>query len=96
MREVIEIYLDDSGKESDHTHRFVVLAGYMAGEGLPWNRLYQSWRHLLLKHELPHVHMKDILKSHAPKVGIFPSLTMCCASLLSRSRKQINRSWGRC
>jgi hypothetical protein len=74
MREVIEVYLDDSGKESDHTHRFVVLAGYMAGEGLPWNRLYQSWRHLLLKHELPHVHMKDILKIARAKGWDIPKL----------------------
>src|SRR6185312_7221924 len=48
--------------ESDHTHRFVVLAGYMAGEGLPWNQFYQAWRHLLIKHGLPHIHMKDILQ----------------------------------
>jgi hypothetical protein len=56
---VIEAFFDDSGKESDHNDRFVVLAGYMAAEG-PWFRLHQSWRHLLLRHGLPHVHMKDI------------------------------------
>jgi hypothetical protein len=28
---VIECFFDDSGKESDPSHRFVVLAGYMIG-----------------------------------------------------------------
>jgi hypothetical protein len=74
LRVVIEAYFDDSGKESDHTHRFVVLAGYMAAEGLPWNRFYQAWRHLLLRHGLPHIHMKDILGIAQAKGWDIPKL----------------------
>lgn len=60
VRVVIETFLDDSGKESDPSHGFVVLAGYMAGAGWVWERFYQNWRHLLLKHGLEDVHLKWI------------------------------------
>jgi hypothetical protein len=61
MRVVIECYFDDSGKESELSHRYVVIAGYMAGASWPWERFSQYWRHLLIKHELPYVHMREIL-----------------------------------
>jgi hypothetical protein len=74
QRIVLEAYFDDSGKESDHTHRFVVLAGYMAADGWPWNRFYQSWRHLLLRHGLPRIHMKEILNAGRGKGWDIPTL----------------------
>jgi Protein of unknown function (DUF3800) len=58
IRVVIECFFDDSGQESDPTHRFVVMAGYMAGD---WNQLYRAWRSLLLKHGLRYVHMKEMI-----------------------------------
>ena len=58
---MIEAYFDDSGKESDASHRFVVIAGYMAGGPGPWDRFSQYWRHLLIKHELPYIHMREVL-----------------------------------
>jgi hypothetical protein len=70
---VIEAYFDDSGKESDHTHRFVVLAGYMSGD---WTPLYRSWRSLLIKHGVPHVHMKDILGIAKSKGWDVPKLNV--------------------
>jgi hypothetical protein len=58
VRAVIRCYFDDSGQESDPTHRFVVMAGYMAGD---WDRLNRAWRSLLLKHGLSHIHMKEMI-----------------------------------
>jgi hypothetical protein len=59
IRVVIECFFDDSGKESDPSHRFVVLAGYMIGGD--WGGFYGAWRHLLIRHGIPSIHMKEIL-----------------------------------
>lgn len=56
---MIECFFDDSGKESDISQRFVVLAGYMIGGD--WGGFYQAWRHLLIRHGIPQVHMREIL-----------------------------------
>jgi hypothetical protein len=58
IRVVIESFFDDSGTEADATHRFVVMAGYLAGD---WDGFYLRWRGLLLKHGLPYIHMKEMI-----------------------------------
>jgi hypothetical protein len=62
---VIELFFDDSGSEADPTHRFVVMAGYMA---LDWGGFDRAWRNLLLKRALPYIHMKEMI-SIAEKRG---------------------------
>jgi len=57
-RVVIEAFFDDSGKESQGDHRFVCIAGYLAHDQVWWG-FQQRWRHLLMRHGIPAVHMKD-------------------------------------
>lgn len=57
---VFEAYFDDSGKESDPSHRFIVMAGYIAIDSV-WHQFQQVWSHLLAKHGLPHLHMRTIM-----------------------------------
>lgn len=64
-RLVIAGFFDDSGKESDLGNRFVVLAGFVTTDWDPFHRL---WMRLLFKHDLPGIHMKEIL-GHAKKKG---------------------------
>jgi hypothetical protein len=68
---VLQCFFDDSGKESDHTHRFVVMAGYMAGD---WGGFHLAWRSLLLKHGLPYIHMKEIVGMAQQKGWTLPTL----------------------
>lgn len=63
---MIECFFDDSGKESDANHRFVCIAGYLAHDQF-WYGFTQRWRHLLLKHGIPAVHMREwegVRKAH--------------------------------
>lgn len=83
QRVVIEAYFDDSGKESDASHRFVVLAGYMASEGMPWQRLYQAWLHLLIRHGLPYIHMKEILGIAKQKGWDIPKLNSVLSEFIT-------------
>ena len=53
-------FFDDSGKESIRTADFPVLAGYLVHESY-WTAFVQNWRHLLLRHGLPMLHMKDLV-----------------------------------
>ena len=57
---MIEAYFDDSGKETDPTARFPVVAGYFAHVTW-WYDFFPRWRHLLLQHGLPYLHMKEWL-----------------------------------
>jgi Protein of unknown function (DUF3800) len=57
---VFQCYFDDSGKESEPSNRFVVIAGYLAVDEV-WGRFQNVWGHLLVKYGLPGVHMKEIL-----------------------------------
>jgi hypothetical protein len=61
IRAVFQCYFDDSGKESEPSNRFVVIAGYLAVDEV-WARFQNVWGHLLVKYGLPDVHMKAILK----------------------------------
>ena len=56
---VIECFFDDSGKEGDTA--FPCLAGYLAHESY-WYEFNIRWRHLLLRHGLPYLHMKEFVK----------------------------------
>jgi len=61
VKAVFQCFFDDSGKESEPTNPIVVMAGYIAVDEI-WQRFQNLWGHLLLKHELPDVHMKAILQ----------------------------------
>ncbi len=63
---MIECYFDDSGKEGQADHRHVCLAGYIGHDQFWWN-YQQKWRHLLIRHGIPAVHMKNWLKISAEK-----------------------------
>ena len=63
---VISCFFDDSGTESQKDHRHVVLAGYI-GPDETWGQFFHSWRHLLLRHGIPAVHMKSWLKTAKEK-----------------------------
>lgn len=56
---VIECFFDDSGKEGDHTSPYPCLAGYIAHESYWWD-FVRDWKHLLLRHGIEAVHMKEI------------------------------------
>jgi len=58
---MIECFFDDSGKESQPDHRFVVMAGYIGHDGI-WFPFIQKWRHLLMRHALPALHMREWVK----------------------------------
>jgi Protein of unknown function (DUF3800) len=83
---VIEAFFDESGKEGDPSHRFVVMAGYAAGD---WNNFQRSWRSLLLKHGLPSIHMKKILGIAKEKGWDLPRLN----GVLSEFVSVIKESW---
>jgi Protein of unknown function (DUF3800) len=59
MVAVFECYFDDSGQESDRNNQLVVMAGYLAVDTV-WRQFSELWGHLLAKHDLPHVHMKEM------------------------------------
>jgi hypothetical protein len=61
LKAVFHCYFDDSGKESDPSNRFVVIAGYLAVDQV-WNNFQDYWGRLLIKHGLPEVHMKEMPK----------------------------------
>jgi hypothetical protein len=58
---VIHAFFDDSGGERDPQSRFSCLAGYLAHETY-WTRFQDYWRHLLLRHGLPYLHMREYVK----------------------------------
>jgi hypothetical protein len=78
---VVHCYFDDSGKESEPTNRFVVIAGYLAVD-IVWDRLEHVWSHLLIKHGLSHVHMKDILGVAKAKGWDIPKLNSVLADFI--------------
>jgi Protein of unknown function (DUF3800) len=78
---VFHCYFDDSGKESEPTNRFVVIAGYLAVD-IVWDRLEHVWSHLLIKHGLSHVHMKDILGVAKAKGWDIPKLNSVLADFI--------------
>jgi len=59
---MIQGFFDDSGKESDPSNRIVCAAGYLAAPTL-WSGFEELWRHLLIKHGISWLHMKDFLNS---------------------------------
>jgi hypothetical protein len=58
---VIHAFFDDSGSERDPSSRFPCLAGYLAHETY-WMSFNDIWRHLLLRHGLPYLHMREFVK----------------------------------
>jgi hypothetical protein len=58
---VIHAFFDDSGSERDPNSRFPCLAGYLAHETY-WMSFNDVWRHLLLRHGLPYLHMREYIK----------------------------------
>lgn len=57
---MFQCFFDDSGKDNDLSNRFVVIAGYLAVDEV-WGRFQNSWGHLLIKHGLPGIHMREIV-----------------------------------
>ncbi len=55
---MIECFFDDSGKECDTA--FPCLAGYLAHNSY-WFEFNTKWQHLLLRHGLPYLHMKEFV-----------------------------------
>jgi hypothetical protein len=53
---VIYAFFDDSGQESDPTHEFVIMAGFFTNN---WEPFDVNWLSLLLKHDLPYIHLKE-------------------------------------
>jgi hypothetical protein len=56
-------YFDDSGKfaESD----YILLAGYLSDDK-SWEEFTREWRGLLIQHEIPYVHMRDLVPLQGP------------------------------
>jgi hypothetical protein len=59
IKAVFECYFDDSGQESATSNPIVVMAGYLAVDPV-WDQFSKLWAHLLIKHDLPHIHMKEM------------------------------------
>jgi hypothetical protein len=57
---VINCFLDDSGKDNNTSERAVVLAGYL-GDDRSWHALTDQWLHLLFKHGISWVHMREMI-----------------------------------
>jgi hypothetical protein len=66
---MIACYLDDSGKESNPESRYVAMAGYAAHDSY-WDSFQGEWVHMLLKHGIVQVHMRDLI----PIKGIYEQL----------------------
>lgn len=56
-------FFDDSGKFADTD--FVCIAGYIAHDSA-WEELCQKWGMLLLRHNIPFIHMKDLIPLRGP------------------------------
>ncbi len=67
---MIRCFFDDSGKESDPSNRFVCMAGYLALGDSYWNIFAQGWNHLLLKHGITWVHMKEMIPLQGEYSGL--------------------------
>lgn len=59
---MIRCYCDDSGKESDAGNPIVCIAGYVAGDSPYWDSFAGAWGHLLLRHGISWLHMKDLMQ----------------------------------
>jgi len=59
IKAVFHCFLDDGGKETAPNNGIVVIAGYLAVDEV-WARFGRLWGHLLIKHDLPDVHMRSI------------------------------------
>jgi hypothetical protein len=57
---IVHCFLDDSGKESQPSNPYVVMAGYFADSDV-WQHLCTEWFGLLLKHKISAIHMKDLI-----------------------------------
>lgn len=57
---MIQCYFDDSGKESSSREPFVCLAGYL-GHYTFWERFINQWQHMLMKHNISCIHMRDMI-----------------------------------
>src|SRR3984893_3003258 len=56
----IHCFLDDSGKESQTTMPYVVMAGYFADQDV-WTALHADWHQMLLKHGISGLHMRQLI-----------------------------------
>lgn len=73
-------FFDDSGKESDPSHRFVVLAGFVS---LDWTSFHQAWLTHLFKYDLPAVHLREILKIAKKKGWDIPKLNSVLSEFIA-------------
>lgn len=88
---VITGFFDDSGKESDPSHRFVVLAGFVS---LDWSPFHQAWHGLLLKHGLPNVHLKEIRGIATEKGWDLPKLNSVLTEFIALMREMNLTAFG--
>jgi hypothetical protein len=51
-------FFDDSGKESDPSHSHVIMAGLLANH---WTVFDLHWQALLLKYEIPQLHLREAI-----------------------------------
>jgi hypothetical protein len=60
MTAFIHCFLDDSGKESQPSNPYVVMAGYFAEMPI-WIELHDKWVALMMKHQISAIHMRDLI-----------------------------------
>jgi hypothetical protein len=56
-------FFDESGKFGDSD--FVCIAGYISHDG-GWNNFCDRWGPLLIRHQIPYVHMKEMISLRGP------------------------------
>jgi hypothetical protein len=68
---VIYCFFDDSGKESASDNDFVIMAGLMTNY---WEMFDVRWQQLLLKYEIPAIHIKEAVSMAKNKGWDIPRL----------------------
>ena len=58
---VLQIYLDGSGKSDDSHCRFLTLVGVLAEEPV-WNEWAERWRKVLREYGVEYSHMKELFQ----------------------------------
>jgi hypothetical protein len=57
---MLHCFLDDSGKDSQPTNRWVCIAGYLVGSDAI-RTLNEKWFSLLMRHQVLEIHMRDLI-----------------------------------